>query len=127
MEAFKKDTAPRKLSLSVGAYRDAAGKPYYLPSVREAEHRILADPTETQEYPGMAGYPRFCAANNALLFGANAELLKEGRAATVQCISGSGALRIGAEFLARHHSTKTIYIPEPSWANHYSLFPDAGM
>lgn len=75
----------------------------------------------------MAGYAAFCAANNQLLFGPDSELIASKRCATVQCISGSGALRVGAEFLARHHDHKAIHISDPSWSNHYGLFPDAGL
>ena len=39
-EAFKKDSNPSKMNLGVGAYRDDAGKPFVLPSVRKAEEAI---------------------------------------------------------------------------------------
>lgn len=119
MEAFNRDTHPKKIGLTVGAYRDESGKPYYLKAVREAERRIFSDSSETKEYPGIAGLARFNKANNEMLFGADSPLLAQKRCATVQCVSGSGALRVGAEFIARFHLNKTVYIPDPSWANHY--------
>ncbi|KAK0389987.1 hypothetical protein NLU13_3560 [Sarocladium strictum] len=124
-EAFKADKFDKKINLGVGAYRDDAGKPYVLPSVREAERKVV-DAKLNKEYAGITGVPEFPALAAKLAYGADSPALN--RLAVTQTISGTGALRIGAEFLARHYpGDKKIYIPTPSWANHKAVFTDAGL
>jgi aspartate aminotransferase len=124
-EAFKADKFDKKINLGVGAYRDDAGKPYVLPSVREAEHKVV-DAKLNKEYAGITGVPEFPALAAKLAYGADSPALN--RLAVTQTISGTGALRIGAAFLARHYpGDKKIYIPQPSWANHKAVFLDAGL
>ncbi|KAF2860879.1 mitochondrial aspartate aminotransferas-like protein [Piedraia hortae CBS 480.64] len=126
-EAFKKDSKQGKINLGVGAYRDDAGKPYVLPSVREAEQRILKQNLD-KEYAGITGVPDFTKAAAVLAYGSDSAALKEGRIAITQSISGTGALRIGGAFLERFYpGAKTIYIPTPSWANHKAVFSDSGL
>ena len=110
-------------SPGVGAYRDDAGKPYVLPSVREAERRVIDDKMN-KEYAGITGVPEFPQAAAKLAYGNDSPAL--GRIAATQTISGTGALRLGAEFLQRWHAgEKKIRIPTPSWANHKAIFQDA--
>lgn len=124
-EAFKADKFDKKINLGVGAYRDDAGKPYVLPSVREAERKVV-DAKLNKEYAGITGVPEFPALAAKLAYGADSPALN--RLAVTQTISGTGALRIGAAFLARHYpGDKKIYIPTPSWANHKAVFQDAGL
>ncbi|KAH8175384.1 aminotransferase class I and II domain-containing protein [Sarocladium implicatum] len=124
-EAFKADKFDKKINLGVGAYRDDAGKPYVLPSVREAERKVV-DSKLNKEYAGITGVPEFPALAAKLAYGADSPALN--RLAVTQTISGTGALRIGAAFLARHYpGDKKIYIPTPSWANHKAVFQDAGL
>lgn len=99
-EAFKRDTNSKKMNLGVGAYRDDNGKPYVLPSVRKAEAQIAAKNLD-KEYLPIGGLAEFCKASAELALGENSEVLKSGRFVTVQTISGTGALRIGASFLQR--------------------------
>ncbi|WFD02587.1 aspartate transaminase [Malassezia obtusa] len=125
-EAFKKDTDPRKINLGVGAYRDGNGKPYVLPSVREAEGHIFAEKLD-KEYLPITGLPQFDQLAATLAYGENSAPLKEGRIAATQSISGTGALRIGGEFLARHYpGPKAIYVPTPTWGNHIPIFKNSG-
>ncbi|KAL3149705.1 hypothetical protein ABBQ38_013535 [Trebouxia sp. C0009 RCD-2024] len=126
-EAFKADNDSKKLNLGVGAYRTEEGKPLVLPSVKKAEQKVVNDPNANKEYLGIAGNPDFCKLSAKLAFGANSRALKEGRAATVQSLSGTGSLRVGAQFLALHYPLKLIYIPSPTWANHNKIFPLAGI
>lgn len=128
-EAFKADSFPQKINLGVGAYRDDAGKPYVLPSVREAEEAVVAQRLN-KEYAGITGLPEFTQGAAELAFGAGNAVL--GRLAITQSISGTGALRIGAAYLERFYpgpagAAKNIYIPAPSWANHAAVFKDAGL
>lgn len=122
-EAFKADTFSGKVNLGVGAYRDDAGKPYVLPSVRTAEKRLL-DKALDKEYAGITGIPSFTKAAATLAYGANSPILEN--IAITQSISGTGALRIGGAFLERFWPhAKNIYIPTPSWANHGAIFKDS--
>ncbi|PNH70205.1 hypothetical protein VD0002_g358 [Verticillium dahliae] len=124
-EAFKADTFDKKINLGVGAYRDDKGKPYVLPSVRTAEQKVV-DAKLNKEYAGITGVPDFTKAAAELAYGADSSALS--RLAITQSISGTGALRIGAEFLKRFFpGEKKIYIPTPSWANHKAVFSDAGL
>ncbi|KAI8945671.1 pyridoxal phosphate-dependent transferase [Xylaria longipes] len=124
-EAFKADSFEKKINLGVGAYRDDKGKPYVLPSVREAEQKVVAAKLN-KEYAGITGVPEFTKAAAVLAYGKDSSALD--RLAITQSISGTGALRIGAAFLERFFpGDKTIYIPNPSWANHKAVFSDAGL
>ncbi|KAF7554192.1 hypothetical protein G7046_g6882 [Stylonectria norvegica] len=124
-EAFKADKFEKKINLGVGAYRDDAGKPYVLPSVREAEKKVV-DTAMNKEYAGITGVPDFPPAAAKLAYGADSPALD--RIAISQTISGTGALRVGAAFLEKFYpGEKKIYIPNPSWANHKAVFSHAGL
>ena len=126
-EAFKKDSNPKKINLGVGAYRDDKGKPYVLPSVREAEQKVVKQNLD-KEYAGITGVPDFTKAAALLAYGPNSAAVNENRVVITQSISGTGALRIGGAFLQRHYpGAKEIYIPTPSWANHKAVFADCGL
>lgn len=125
-EAFKRDTNPGKINLGVGSYRDDQGKPYVLPSVKEAEKRVVSSNLD-KEYAGILGVDAFTNAAARLAYGGDKTVLKEFIAIT-QTISGTGALRIGGAFLQRFYpGAKDIYIPTPSWANHKAVFLDSGL
>lgn len=119
-EAFKKDTDKKKVNLGVGAYRDDAGKPYILPSVRKAEE-VLFNANLNHEYAPISGEAEFTAAVAKLAFGENSIVLKEKTNCTVQSISGTGALRLGMEFIMKHYSKPEIWLPNPTWGNHHQI------
>ncbi|KFY16002.1 hypothetical protein V492_01634 [Pseudogymnoascus sp. VKM F-4246] len=124
-EAFKADSFAEKINLGVGAYRDDAGKPYVLPSVRTAEDKVIAGKLN-KEYAGITGVPEFTKAAAVLAYGEGSDALD--RLVITQSISGTGALRIGGEFLAKFYpGAKKIYIPTPSWANHGAIFTESGL
>jgi aspartate aminotransferase len=111
----------------VGAYRDDKGKPYVLPSVKQAEKKLMEQNLD-KEYAGITGVPAFTKAALELAYGPDSAPVKEGRVVITQSISGTGALRIGGAFLERFFpGDKTIYIPTPSWANHNAVFKDSGL
>merc|ERR1719187_2978017 len=125
-EAFKRDSNPKKMNLGVGAYRDDAGQPFVLPSILKAELSIV-EKRMNKEYAPIGGEAEFCKEAAKLAFGDNSSVITEGRFVTVQGISGTGSLRIGAEFIAKHFPlNKTIYLPKPSWGNHTPIFKFAG-
>jgi len=125
-EAFKRDTSPKKMNLGVGAYRDDAGKPYVLPSVRKAE-QLVAEQNLDKEYLGIVGLPAFTKAAAELAFDSSNQVLKDCRNVTIQGVSGTGSLMIGAYFLNKFAGCKDIYLPTPSWGNHTPIFKNAGL
>ncbi|CAL5221184.1 g3330 [Coccomyxa viridis] len=126
-EAFKKDQSSQKINLGVGAYRTEEGKPLVLNVVKKAEQKIVNDPSENKEYLGITGNPVFNELSAKLAFGENSSVIREKRNATVQALSGTGSLRVGAEFLAQHYPVHTVLLPNPTWANHNKIFPLAGI
>jgi len=126
-EAYKRDTNPKKVNLGAGAYRDDQGKPYVLPVVRKAE-KLIVEKSLDKEYSAIHGVADFNKASAELAFGDELTVVKDGLNATVQTISGTGALRIGGAFLNRFFPhAKEIYLPTPSWGNHTPIFRDAGI
>jgi len=126
-EAFKADKDLHKINLGVGAYRDENGKPYVLNAVKKAESLLTASPLD-KEYLPITGLPEFTKHAAKLAYGTESVPLKEGAIAVTQSISGTGALRIGGAFLARHYPhSKTIYLPIPTWGNHIPIFKDSGL
>ncbi|KAF5377649.1 hypothetical protein D9615_005354 [Tricholomella constricta] len=126
-EAFKADKDSRKINLGVGAYRDGNGKPYVLESVKKAEELLNASKTD-KEYLPITGLADFNKRAALLAYGADSVPLNDGAIAVTQSISGTGALRIGGAFLARHYPhSKVIYLPVPSWGNHTPIFRDSGL
>ncbi|PAV64955.1 hypothetical protein WR25_10563 isoform E [Diploscapter pachys] len=123
---FMDETSPDKVNLTIGAYRTEEGKPWVLPVVREAERQIAADETLNHEYLPVLGLDAFCKAATGLLLGNDNKAIQEGRAIGVQCLSGTGSLRMGAEFLSRVMGLKTAYLSNPTWGNHKLVFKVAG-
>ena len=124
-EAFNSDPNPAKVNLGVGVYQDADGKVPILNVVREAQNRWAAQET-TKTYMGIDGFPAYNQAVQRLLFGADSQVIAEGRAVTVQGLGGTGSLKIGADFLRRFLSASDLWISRPSWENHRMLFEGAG-
>uniref|UniRef100_A0A8C9RCQ4 Aspartate aminotransferase n=1 Tax=Scleropages formosus TaxID=113540 RepID=A0A8C9RCQ4_SCLFO len=125
-EAYKRDTNPKKMNLGVGAYRNDQGKPYVLSCVRKAE-ALIASRNLDKEYLPIGGLAEFNKACAELALGPSNEVLKSGRSITVQTISGTGSLRVGANFLSRFHTVaRDVFLPKPSWGNHTPIFRDAG-
>jgi aromatic-amino-acid transaminase len=124
-EAFNADTNPAKINLGVGVYYDDKGKVPLLACVQKAEATLIEQPTPRTYLPieGLAAYDK---AVQELVFGADSAVIQEKRAITVQAIGGTGALKIGADFLQRFAPGAQVYISDPSWENHRALFESAG-
>jgi aromatic-amino-acid transaminase len=124
-EAFNADTNPAKINLGVGVYYDDKGKVPLLACVQKAEAALIEQPTPRTYLPieGLAAYDK---AVQELVFGADSAVIQEKRAITVQAIGGTGALKIGADFLQRFAPGAQVYISDPSWENHRALFESAG-
>ncbi|XP_063236772.1 aspartate aminotransferase, cytoplasmic isoform X1 [Bacillus rossius redtenbacheri] len=120
------DPHPDKINMTVGAYRDDEGKPWVLPVVRKTERAMADDCTLNHEYLPVLGLEAFSSAATGMLLGPDHPAVAEGRAFGVQTLSGTGALRVGAEFLTRQLKYSTFYMSNPSWGNHKLVFLNAG-
>ncbi|KAF9283155.1 Aspartate aminotransferase, cytoplasmic [Mortierella alpina] len=127
--AYKADSHPNKVNLGVGAYRTEEGKPWVLPVVKKADHILVDDENLDHEYLPILGLEPFRKAATALILGSDSKAITEGRAGSAQCISGTGAVYTGAQFLARHYPVKgaACYISKPTWANHRAIFSGVGI
>lgn len=125
-DAYKADPRPEKINLGVGVFKDEQGNTPILESVKEAERRLVNSET-TKGYLAISGSPEYGTAVQKLLLGADSELLKAQRVCTAQAPGGTGALRIGAEFLVRQLGVRTIWVSDPTWANHNAIFTAAGL
>ena len=124
-EAYNADARPHKVNLGVGVYYDEQGRIPLLRAVAEAEKQRVAAQAPRGYLPieGIAAYDQ---AVQHLLFGAESSLVRDGRAITVQAVGGTGALKIGADFLKRLLPDAVVAISDPSWENHRALFESAG-
>ena len=124
-ESFNADSRTTKVNLGVGVYLDESGKVPLLTAVKLAEKsRLEAAPARGyQPIEGLAAYNQRV---QQLLFGAGSPLLEEGRVLTIEALGGTGALKVGADYLRRLLPDATVYLSDPSWENHRALFETAG-
>ncbi len=125
MAEFKADNNPKKVDLSVGVYKDEVGNTPVLKAVKEAEAYRLKNET-SKAYLGLAGNLEFNNAITNLLFGEH-QVVEAGRVKTAQTPGGTGSLRVAAEFIKRANPEATIWVTNPTWANHMSIFNAAGL
>ncbi|MGL5606815.1 MAG: aminotransferase class I/II-fold pyridoxal phosphate-dependent enzyme, partial [Aeromonas veronii] len=125
-EAFRADSRSHKINLGVGIYKDESGATPILHCVKKAEQKLLTD-EKTKNYLGIEGNIEYGRIVQQLLFGQHSALVASSRAKTAQAPGGTGALRIAAEFVVRNGLAKTIWISDPTWANHVSVFQAAGL
>ena len=124
-EQFNADPNPHKVNLGVGVYFDDNGKLPLLQCVQAAEQAMMEKPS-ARGYLPIDGIAAYDSAIKNLVFGANSEPVTSGRIATVQAIGGTGALKIGADFLKKLSPDAKVLISDPSWENHRALFTNAG-
>ncbi len=124
-EAFQADPRPTKVNLGVGVYFDDNGRIPLMRAVREAE-RARVEAGLPRGYLPIEGLAAYDAAVQKLLFGADSPLIAAGRLVTAQALGGTGALKIGADFLKRVDPQAQVLISDPSWENHRALFEGAG-
>ncbi|KAM7260148.1 hypothetical protein ACFE04_015889 [Oxalis oulophora] len=125
-EAFRADNHEMKLNLGVGAYRTEQLQPYVLDVVKKAENLMLQR-GENKEYLPIEGLAAFNKATAELLFGADNQVIKEQKVATVQGLSGTGSLRLAAALIERYFPGAKVLISSPTWGNHKNIFNDAGV
>ena len=124
-EAFNADVRPHKVNLGVGVYFNEAGRIPLLKAVALAE-KARAEAHAPRGYLPIEGISSYDSAVQKLLFGSDSELVQSGRVITSQAIGGTGALKIGADYLKRLLPNATVAISNPSWENHRALFESAG-
>ena len=127
MDKFAND--PRtdiKVNLGVGVYYTEDGKLPVLECVKTAEAQIANPPRPRGYLPmdGLAGYKKAC---QDLLFGNDSQIVKDGRVATIATLGGSGALKVGADFIHEWFPNAKCYVSNPTWANHIGIFEGAGI
>lgn len=125
VDAFNADTRPNKVNLSIGIYFDEDGRLPVLGSVRGAEARAL-EAGGAKPYLPMEGDVACRRAVQHLLFGADSAVLAEGRVATIQTVGSSGGLRVGADFLGAWFPASEVWVSDPTWDNHRSMFEGCG-
>jgi aromatic-amino-acid transaminase len=124
-ENFQKDPRSNKINLSIGIYFDEAGRLTVMDAVRRAESALLTN-AGPRPYLPMAGTADYRSAVQELVFGKDRPALVEKCIATLQTIGGSGALKVGADFLKRYFPDSQVWISDPSWENHRVVFEGAG-
>ncbi|UQY43821.1 aromatic amino acid transaminase [Mixta hanseatica] len=126
METFRQDPRPHKVNLSIGLYYNEQGIIPQLQAVAEAEARLNAQPQQASLYLPMDGLVSYRQAIAPLLFGAQHAALQAKRIATIQTVGGSGALKVGADFLKRYFPQSQVWVSDPTWENHVAIFAGAG-
>lgn len=115
-QQYKLDTSADKVNLAVGAYRDDTNSPVIFNCVAQATLELIKDKMFDHEYLPPDGAVKFTTLSRDIVFGANISTTKH--IASAQCLSGTGSLRIALEFLQKNLACSTVYISNPTWANH---------
>lgn len=127
-ENFKADSTPDKINVGIGAYRDDDGNPVVLDSVQAAQKKIM---DMNMEYSPISGIASFVKKSVELAYGPGSEVLESDRVAALQSISGTGALRLSANFLGMWNPSDSrlpvVMLPNPTWGNHFPIYEHAGL
>ncbi|MBW5827073.1 aspartate/tyrosine/aromatic aminotransferase [Yersinia kristensenii] len=126
MESFKADDRAHKVNLSIGLYYNEQGEIPLMQAVKAAEAQLSAQPHGTPVYLPMEGLHSYRTAIQQLLFGAEHPMLAQKRVATIQTVGGSGALKVGADFLNHYFPDSQVWVSDPTWENHVAIFSGAG-
>ncbi len=126
MEAYAQDSNPRKFDLGVGVYKDAQGLTPIPEAVKIAEARLV-ESQDTKTYIGGHGNPLFGKVINELVLGADSPLIADQRAGATQTPGGTGALRLAADFIAQCLPGKGVWLSNPTWPIHETIFAAAGV
>ncbi|QHE90960.1 amino acid aminotransferase [Pandoraea fibrosis] len=124
-ENFAKDPRTNKVNLSIGIYYDDDGRLPVMQAVRQAEALLLAE-VGPKPYLPMAGFANYRDAVQGLVFGEDSPARAAGSIATVQTLGGSGALKVGADFIKRYFPGSQVWVSDPTWDNHRFIFERAG-
>ena len=125
-EAFKADSNPEKINLSVGVFVDDSGITPILPTVIEAERRLAAN-ASSKSYLPITGSPLYGSLTQELCLGSDLKNSLDGQITTAQTPGGTGGLRVAADFIKKNLSTNTVWLSNPTWANHKGIFSSPGL
>ncbi|KZM40548.1 aromatic amino acid aminotransferase [Marinomonas sp. SBI22] len=125
-ESFANETSPNKINLGVGVYKDEQGKTPILQAVKQAEERLLSSET-SKSYLSIEGTSQYREAVQGLLFGQDHPIITKKLAHTAHTPGGTGALRVAAEFIKKHIPNATVWVSNPTWANHQAVFQSVGL
>jgi len=124
-ESFNADTRADKVNLGVGVYYDDNGKLPLLKCIKDAEAKRVAS-APARGYQPIEGAAAYNQSVQTLLFGASSQILAEQKVITIEALGGTGALKVGADYLRRLIPKAKVAISDPSWENHRALFEMAG-
>ncbi|SBT16312.1 Aspartate aminotransferase [Marinomonas gallaica] len=124
--AHQQDTNPKKVDLGVGVYKDDVGRTPILESVKKAEALMLAN-EQTKSYLGVYGDANFAPLIQTLLLGNDSDIIKQKRIQSSQTPGGTGALKVAADFISANLEGARLFVSDPTWGNHVSIFNSAGV
>lgn len=124
--AYKKDTNPKKVDLGVGVYKTESGQTPILTSVSKAL-QILLDSEDSKSYIQARGNQAFLDGMEKLVLGSTNPLINSGRVESIQAPGGTGSLKLGFELIKRGNPNATIWVSDPTWANHVALIKSTGL
>lgn len=130
MAAFRRDSSEKKVDLGIGAYRDDNARPWVLPVIKKADDILHNDPQLNHEYLPIAGLASFTSAAARLILGRDSPAFRDNRVVSMQTISGTGAVHLGALFLSRFYprpDNEAVYFSSPTWANHNQIFSNVNL
>lgn len=126
MENFKTDPRAEKVNLSIGLYYNDDSIVPQLKSIQQAHQTLATQVDETRLYLPMEGLAAYRQDIQNLLFGDDHTAVQQKRIATIQTLGGSGALKVGADFLKRYFPESEVWVSDPTWDNHVAIFEGAG-
>ena len=127
MEKFVKDQRSHKVNLSIGLYYNEDNIVPQLNAVKAAYKNIEASNDQVKLYLPMDGLKSYNQATQALVLGQQSQARRDGRAVTIQTLGGSGALKVGADFLKKYFPESDVWVSQPTWENHIAIFNGAGL
>lgn len=127
MEEFGKDVRTDKVNLSIGLYYNENSIVPQLNAIKTAYKNIEATNDKVKLYLPMDGLKSYNEATQALVLGQDSQARRDGRAVTIQTLGGSGALKVGADFLKKYFPESNIWVSQPTWENHIAIFNGAGI
>ncbi|TCB53273.1 aromatic amino acid transaminase [Acinetobacter terrestris] len=127
MEEFGKDQRSHKVNLSIGLYYNEDNIVPQLNAVKAAYKNIEASNDQVKLYLPMDGLKSYNQATQALVLGQESQARRDGRAVTIQTLGGSGALKVGADFLKKYFPESDVWVSQPTWENHIAIFNGAGL
>lgn len=125
MDTFSRDQRENKVNLSIGFYYDGEGQIPTLESVKKAKSLIDSRNQEPNTYLPMDGAANYRIAVQRHLFG-ESSAKQHAKIATVQSVGGSGAIKVGADFLKKYYPDSEVWVSDPTWDNHHAIFEGAG-